>query len=521
MSTCDFKTLDSFTNNSDRNQFINGHCNQDYKLLNLVNLYFNYLGESNLLMWMMMMAFVPLLFLHMSLIADHYLSISLRRLAKKLKLSPAIAAVTITSFSAGAPDVMSSISNADKSGGAQIGVGILMGSFIFSTTLVISNVLFSSISDIKLEKWPIIKEMSFYLLSIFIIVCFGIYGQVNYGFLGLFAIVYVSYIYITVKIDHWKPKEALFFTKEEEEEVKLIQDTQEYHVHYEISSKDDKAEEMISWKEVCSQGFVELHDERRSIIVNILCYPLTITGLFVLPYNRNPLIKTHLRYFVYLGSSFYLVDSLFYITLSKGSSFSAAIVITVLISILDFFSISKKTIRYFQVVMTIFCSILTLKFYVLMIIDFITFLSFMYTIDNVILSAILLSAGDTMGDFFANGALAHQGEIAMASIATFSNQTFNILIGLGANIFMNLQNGVFEFDIFGIHNKDKVFKMRNWFLMLLVIACVGNICVHWYHYSKNNFHLEKKFADFLIVEYLVFFFGSLVFGALSHVKEIY
>ncbi len=55
-----------------------------------------------------------------------------------------------------------------------------------------------------------------------------------------------------------------------------------------------------------------------------------------------------------------------------------------------------------------------------MIIDFITFLSFYFNINKVILAALLLSAGNTIGDFFGNAALAKNGEFVMGAIASYS-----------------------------------------------------------------------------------------------------
>jgi len=55
-----------------------------------------------------------------------------------------------------------------------------------------------------------------------------------------------------------------------------------------------------------------------------------------------------------------------------------------------------------------------------MIIDFITFMSFYFNINKVILSSILLSAGNTIGDFFGNAALAKNGEEIMGAVASYS-----------------------------------------------------------------------------------------------------
>ena len=77
-------------------------------------------------------------------IADKYLSVGMQDLSQRFNLSPTLAAVTLIAFANGAPDILSSLSSSGKEGGAYISLGSLFGGFIFSATLVVSNVVLSS-----------------------------------------------------------------------------------------------------------------------------------------------------------------------------------------------------------------------------------------------------------------------------------------------------------------------------------------------------------------------------------------
>lgn len=482
-------------------------------------MYYETFGEHSWVVLAIILAIVPVVFLHMNLIADQWMAISMRKLAKRLHFSPAIAAVTITSFAAGAPDLMSIVNNADRPEGSHIGVGLLLGSFLFCTTLVIANVLFSSLSNIKMERYPLVKEMSFYLAAIFLIVIFGLYGKINYFFIGLLMAMYVSYILLTIKIDRMKPDEnQLFEQEEEQEELIIMRGTAEYQEHYDIRSRAGSVVDK-AWDELLSDLYREIIDDRKTVFGNVICAPLALLGVLVLPYSRNPLVKTGYRYVLYLASSFLLMDSMFYYLMSKGSTFGIGVFIAVLFSFLDVTKISKNTLKFFCIFMTLACSIMVLKIYVLGVLDCVIFLSFFYSVDDLIISALLLSAGDSMGDLFSNSALAHQGEIAMASLACFANQNFNMMLGLSANLLVNLQRGITEFDIFGIRRGPDGLMMRNWFMIVLIAFCVTNIGIHWSHYIKNNFHLEKSFARFLVWEYIGFFGVAIVLGVISHIWE--
>jgi len=61
-----------------------------------------------------------------------------------LKLPASIAALSLIAFSNGAPDVLNSILLRGNEEGVEMALGSLLGAFIFTSTLVVSNVLSKS-----------------------------------------------------------------------------------------------------------------------------------------------------------------------------------------------------------------------------------------------------------------------------------------------------------------------------------------------------------------------------------------
>lgn len=55
-------------------------------------------------------------------------------------------------------------------------LGATLGGFIFSTTLVVTNVVYCSKSEIVLPKLEIYKELGFYTLSLVVLSIFGFIG---------------------------------------------------------------------------------------------------------------------------------------------------------------------------------------------------------------------------------------------------------------------------------------------------------------------------------------------------------
>lgn len=50
--------------------------------------------------------------------------------------------MTLIAFANGSPDVINAIISADYHEGSDIAIGSLLGSFIFTTTIVIANVIY-------------------------------------------------------------------------------------------------------------------------------------------------------------------------------------------------------------------------------------------------------------------------------------------------------------------------------------------------------------------------------------------
>ncbi len=76
--------------------------------------------------------------------ANEYLSLVIASFTEKLKLSPTVAALTLLSFANGCPDIFNSIVTAGQQEGSFLAIGSLLGAFLFTSNLVIYNVLKNS-----------------------------------------------------------------------------------------------------------------------------------------------------------------------------------------------------------------------------------------------------------------------------------------------------------------------------------------------------------------------------------------
>lgn len=90
------------------------------------------------------------------------------------------------------------MSSSGKEGGSLIALGSLFGGFIFSACLVVSNVIFAVGKDIKMPKFAMIKELTFYGLSVLTVIVFAFLKVHGYGFIAVYGLLYTLYIIATI-----------------------------------------------------------------------------------------------------------------------------------------------------------------------------------------------------------------------------------------------------------------------------------------------------------------------------------
>jgi len=174
------------------------YCEPEYNIRNLVDFYYRNTSQNAILMFIFICIVFPISFLCVATIADNFLAVGMQDLAKRFNLSPTIAAVSLIAFANGAPDLLGVIAVGADNDAMFISLGALMGGFIFSGTLVISNVILNSKTGvINVPKYGVLKELTFYLLCVFIVSVFGLRGSTGYVFLIVYMLAYAFYIVMT------------------------------------------------------------------------------------------------------------------------------------------------------------------------------------------------------------------------------------------------------------------------------------------------------------------------------------
>lgn len=534
---CERDYIESIYRPIQRDILVAEYCSDNFGYINLVDLYYRKIDANAILIFLGICVVFPVLFMNIAAIADKYLATGMQDLARRFQMSATIAAVTLIAFANGAPDVLSSFANSGKSHGAFIALGSLFGAFIFSATLVVSNVIFAAKGPIKIPKFAILKELSFYLLSIVTVVIFGFLRVAGFPFVGAYLALYALYIAGTLVADRWDREAGK--TEEQLRELQALADAdenkrrqlvgQEQVLETKDAAEEEEGEEQTTEEE--KQGFFDLVlketvDLEAGILANLVLVPMYIMGLLTIPYLSNPLLKFPLLLLpVSLGMAFFafvlvVAPHVGWVALIVGAAAGLAVLV------LHLLKASQNVLAIVHEILSVLVAVAWMKVFSTLIIDAIAFLAFYFSINEVILSSLLLSAGNTIGDFFGNAALVKSGEEVMGAFACYSGQTFNNFIGFSINMVVQSIAALKEklpvkFDIFAIdyyteNNGDDVPPPFGQYFLISVIACaLLVIVVNFLYFPLAKYTLRKKFAYLSISIYGMFFLTSVIFGVVS------
>jgi sodium/potassium/calcium exchanger 6 len=540
---CERIAIESVRRFAQRNILIAEYCSENFAFMNLVDLYYRATNENAILIFIFICGLFPILFMCIAAVADKYLANGMKDLSERFGLSPTIAAMTLLAFANGAPDILGALGSAGKAGGALISVGSLAGAFLFSTCLVSANVIMCSTDNVvHLPKTAVIKELVFYLIAVCVIILFGFIKTAGYPFVITYFLCYGAYVATTIVLEK-KGKED-----EVEKELDELDNENNASLHEEGTvdeenngskqleeiaedKKEDTKEfnvaEVEEEEEVQEKGLIgqmcdEMFEEENSLLENIILGPLMLAGMFTNCYLDNPIMKLPVKYAIIANSFVFMVVFLELADVDLKILFLIGYGLGALFLVLELVKVRKFYLEIFYELISVLAAIGWISIFAGLVIDCISFLAFYFSINEVILATLLLSAGNTVGDYFGNGALAKTGEEIMAMMGVYSGQLFNNFVGFGAVMFASTNAGITDFDIFALDWKPTLstgesvpYPVGSYFLMMVFGFVIVDIILSLAIHSVNKFVATKSFSNVMVPFYGVFFVVSLTFGVLS------
>ena len=203
LQTCTINSINKITSTPNFQKALKT-CSQNFTYINYLSLHYNSLNKNYSILLLLLFLLIPLLFLNIKHISENFFSKSINQIRKFFKIPSIIFASTLLPFINGIPDLMVAIVSAGISDGLNIVIGSLLGSFVFSASLIIFFVVFYS-GRLFLDRLAFLKDLFFYFFAVVCVLLFGVLRIISRVYVFLFFAVYVVYLVL-----------GFFFFREEE-----------------------------------------------------------------------------------------------------------------------------------------------------------------------------------------------------------------------------------------------------------------------------------------------------------------
>lgn len=150
---------------------------------------------------------VILAFYLLAKICDRYFIPSLDQISNHYNLPQHVAGATLMAVGSSAPELFISIIALLRPGGHEaIGMGTIVGSAIFNMLFIVGA---SAYIHFTVVSWkPIIRDISFYALSVFILIFAFQDGQIVVHEALFFIILYLAYLFVVIKFKNLAPPDS-------------------------------------------------------------------------------------------------------------------------------------------------------------------------------------------------------------------------------------------------------------------------------------------------------------------------
>ncbi len=148
-----------------------------------------------------------LTFYLLSFISDNFFVKSLEKISERLNLSSEVTGATFMAIGSSAPELFTSIFAVFAIfwtwGNENIGSGTIVGSAIFNILVIIGLSLLFTEKNKKLHRQPIVRDLCFYTLTIWVLILSFWDWKVSFWESGIFLALYCIYIYV---VSQWSKR---------------------------------------------------------------------------------------------------------------------------------------------------------------------------------------------------------------------------------------------------------------------------------------------------------------------------
>ena len=263
-------------------------------------------------------------------------------------------------------------------------------------------------------------------------------------------------------------------------------------------------------------------DAKKKDGLNWVHIVVSAAGLLTVPHAKSPLMNSMLKYLPLTLGVGLIVHQFEFSDFALAQLIIFALSSSIILFALETAGASKDVLDTIYDAITVFAALAWIDFLSLIIVDFINFLAFYFSVSEVILGSVLLSMGNSMGELFTAAALSKNGVGIMAALSIYSAQLLNLVTGVIICTWNSMKTGDTEsFDIFGLSwfrepiADRRPFPISSLFMIFIIASALGLLLAHYFHLSFSKFTMGKQFGYGLVAAYFCFFGVSMVFSSMA------
>ncbi|CAD8189055.1 unnamed protein product [Paramecium octaurelia] len=524
------------------------YCQHDFLYFNYSILSYCWLNGS-IMTTLIVSGFVGyLVYNGISEVIKEYLIPSLEAVKVRFEISEIMAGVTLLAFGNGAGDVLTALVASSYPGGIDYNIGATMGAGFFLCSIGVYLITKTSKSQIKMEPVHFWRNVGFQIISIFVIMVFGVIGQISYFSsisLTVLYLILVSLVYYQERDKILKSRkdslgERVQTVNEAKYDLEIAQKFDDMKLIYlwDKKSEMEQAAKPVKWAtplirlnyvsgdarvKMLAKKFrsavkltmanletqkqkwerLSMHEKVRAVII----YPLQMILKFTLPKPQEDQFDKNQAIIFPIPGSVFFVSVVFgfppwwvyFLALMFGFGMSIFINTT---------TPSQRTPPSYFFYIQLYCilgSLVWIFFLSGLLIDFLQFWAIITELNKTFLGFSLIAMGNVLPDCITLVSLAEEGYAIMALNGIYFGQMFTNLIGFSvAFLKQNFVNsGPIKFNLFSIIDIE-----QNAFKLMVILAAFLNLLFTLIMVVRNHYIITKFIAKLLTIFYSVFFILS-------------
>jgi len=537
-------------------------CGRQTDYIDFVQLYYCGLGQNFITTAIMSVAFIAFIFNFISTTADTYLAPSLESLSKKLKLSEAVAGVTLLAFANGATDVVAGIvAGGKETGGITIAIGGLFGACLFTVTVVLARCIQGG-GDIRTDDRGVKRDVIFLIIGTLYFIFLTFIQHITWFWASGFFVIYAVFILYVIHTERIRSaRRASALEKMSRVRSRLLSKTaKNIDMTESVHADDEVRRERVSsaWDQVLMPYLMKSLIHKRTqhglntdfsdpkLTDSLLQGDLTkdldyvkeeadkqeneeeednsLQGRILRVYNIPLLFVRNLtmppfeeeNWNVYYATASPIFGGLFFLWQTNLISFfeihpTLWVLFATVALALSFYIFKNgrssdfaETHEGLFATVTFIMSALWLNLIVACFMDLLSLFTVASGFPLNFLSLTLLAWGNSMDDFFVDYVIAKAGNGRMAVAGVYGGQLFNMLVGFGGALVMQTFQGskdILIYNFTGDDGKQNVLTVILLLTLLLVLisTLIFGSSKRWVFGRSMMILLMTAYAAFLLI----------------------